>query len=285
MRKLPFLLFLAMLLSSCGEFSRALKSTDLEYKVEVAQKYYAIGEKGVAPDASRKDRRRARGGFERSIPLLEELIVLTRGTARSEQMNYMHAKAHFGMKDYIMASYYLANFTRTFPKSQYAEECAFLSAYCHFKNSPGLDLDQAETRHAIDQLQLFMVRYPQTSLKDSSNALIDDLRYKLERKSYHGARQYYRMRNYQAAGVALRNFVREWPNSEFREEAMFLVLRSDHFLAMNSVETKLDERLGEAIKSYHNFADAFPQSKQLSEADRMHKELLTAKEKSNRPNP
>ncbi len=259
MRKTALLLLLpALLLVSCGEFNKALKSTDVEYKIEMAEKFYAAG------------------NYDRAIPLLEELIVLTRGGAQSERMNYLHAKAFFGLKDFIMAAYYLNNFTRTFPKSGYAEECAFLSAYCHYRNSPAFPLDQEETRHAIDQMQLFMVRYPTTSLKDSCNTLIDMLRDKLEVKAYQGALQYYRMRNYQAAGVAFRSFLRDWPNSRFREQVLILSLRSDHDLAMNSVEAKKAERIQEAIRSYHNFADAFPQSRQLPDAERLYKELTAA---------
>ena len=251
----------ALLFYSCGDFTKALKSTDVEYKVEVAEKYYAAEV------------------WDRAIPLLEELIVLTRGTARSERMNYLHARSHFGMKDYILGAYYLANFVRTFPKSEYAEEAAFLSAYCHYKNSPSFELDQSDTRSAIEQMQLFLVRFPQTALKDSCNTLIDRMRGKLETKAYMGAIQYHRMRHYQAAGVTLRNFVRDWPNSKYRENAMLMLLEADHQLAINSVESKRLERINEAIGSYHNFADAFPASPRAGEAERMYKELLSARDR------
>jgi outer membrane protein assembly factor BamD len=188
----------------------------------------------------------------------------------------MHAKATYGMKDYTLAAYYLANFVRTFPKSQYAEECAFLSAYCQYQNSPTYELDQVDTRNAMDQMQLFLVRYPQSTLKDSCNALIDAMRTKLEVKAFHAAQQYYKMRNYQAASVSFKNFNREWPNSRFREDAMFSILKSDYELAINSVESKKLERLKEAIKSYHNFADAFPQSVLLPDAEKLHKNIEAA---------
>jgi len=253
---LPLLLLL--LLASCSEFNKALKSTDLDYKLRAAEKYYEAK------------------SYERAIPLLEELIALCRGSACSERVNYLHAKACFGMKDYTMAAYYLANFTRTFPKSAFAEDAAFLSAYCHYKNSPAYALDQGETRSAIDQMQLFMVRYPNTTLRDSCNMLIDQLRGKLETKAFKSAFQYYHMRNFQAAGVAFRSFVRDWPNSRHREEAMLLTLRADHHLAINSVESKKQERLNAAIRSFHNFADAFPQSLWINEAVKLHKELDAA---------
>ena len=249
-------------LASCSEFSRALKSDSLEYKMAVAQKYYD------------------KGAYDRAIPLLEELIMLKRGTAETERINYLHAKAHFLMKDYIMAAYYLENYARTFPTARYTEECTFLNAYCYYKNSPEYELDQVDTRMAIDQLQLFLVRYPGTTLKDSCNTLIDRLRVKLEVKSYHAAEQYYHMRNFQAASVAFKDFMRAYPNSDYREDAMMRILRSDHQLAMNSVERRKVERLEEAIRSYRNFADAYPQGVDRDEADRIHEELKAELEKA-----
>lgn len=242
-------------LTSCSEFTRALKSDSLEFKLAVAEKYYD------------------KESYDRAVPLLEELVVAYRSTVKSERVNYLHAKSFYGMKDYTLAGYYLSNFTRTFPKSQYSEECAFLSAICYYRNSPNYELDQGETRIAMDQLQLFLVRYPNTEMKDSSNKLMDEMRTKLEVKSYHGADQYYHMRNYQAASVAFLNFIREWPNSRFKEDAMLLILKSDYELAQNSVEEKKLERLNDAIKSYHNFADAFPQSVVLPDADKLHRDL------------
>lgn len=242
-------------LSSCSEFNRALKSDSIAYKMAVAQKYYD------------------KGSYDRAIPLLEELIMLRRGTAESERINYMHAKSYFLMKDYIMAAYYLETYAKTFPVGQYTEECLFLNAYCYYKNSPAYELDQSDTRIAIDQLQLFMVRYPQTSLKDSCQNLIEKLRIKLEVKDYHAAEQYYHMRNYQAASVTFKEFMRKYPNSDFREDAMMRVLRADHALAMNSVEKRKEERLREAIRSYRNFADAYPEGVERDDAERILKDL------------
>lgn len=242
-------------LSSCSEFNRALKSDSIPYKLEVAERYYE------------------KGSYDRALPLLEELIMLLRGTDKSERIGYLHAKGYFLMKDYTMAAYYLENYARTFPVGQYTEECAFLNAYCYYKNSPSYELDQSDTRTAIDQLQLFMVRYPATSLKDSCHTLIDRLRTKLEVKAYHAANQYFHMRNYQAASMAFKEFMRQYPNSDYREDAMMRVLRSDHALAVNSIESRKEERLREAIRSYRNFADAYPQGVERDEAEKLLKEL------------
>lgn len=248
-------------LTGCSDLNRALKSDSIEYKVEVAEKYFA------------------KSDYDRCMPLLEELIALTRGTARSERVNYLYAKSIYGSKDYILAGYYLDNFAKTFPTSQFAEECTFLSAMCYYKNSPEWELDQTDTEAAIDQFQNFLAFYPLSTLKDSCNTLIDQLRAKLERKDWENARQYFRLRNYESASTALRNFARKWPNSQYREEALLTILRSDHDLAMNSVEQKRAERAAEGIRAFNNFADAFPESASMDEARRLHQDLLHLQER------
>lgn len=248
---LALLALVVALCAGCGKFNKALKSNDLDLKLRTAQEFY---DKGL---------------FEKALPLLEELVSLTRGSSMSERVNYLHAKSFFGMKDYTMSGYYLGNFTRTFPTSQYAEECAFLTAYCHYKNSPSYELDQTDTRSAIDALQLFLVRYPASTLKDSCNTLIDVLRNKLEVKDFEGVRQYHKLRNHQATGVAAEQFLRTWPNSRFREEALYLAAESAVHLAENSIESKRQERLRAAIKSCDTFADAFPEADRTVAVKRM----------------
>ena len=266
MRRILLFLLTISLLASCSEFNKALKSTDVQYKYDVAKKYFDKEE------------------YERALPLLEELIVLTRGTALSEDVGYLHAKSFYNMKDYYLGSYYLTNFTRTFPTSGHAEECAFLSAICHYRNSPSFELDQTDTRRAIDELQLFLVRHPRTELRDSCNSLIDLLRDKLEQKDLYSALQYERTRYYRAAHVALEEFLRKWPNSDHREQVMLTLLRADHQLAMNSVEDRKEDRIRDAIRTYHNFVDAFAESDRLPEAERLYGELVNELERTQRTN-
>lgn len=261
---LPFSLVIALLLGSCSEFSKAVKSTDVQFKYRTAVKYME------KPD------------YDRAMPLLEELLALTRGDTLYEPVSYYYAKGYFGQKDYIMASYYLGNFAKTFRNSVYAEEASFLAAYCHYKESPEFELDQTDTQTAIDKLELFMVRYPETPLKDSCNTLIDELRVKLEKKDFFGARQYLRTRYYRSASEALQGFLRKWPNSSYREEALFSILQADHDLAVNSVEEMKAERIEAGIRSFNTFADAFPQSTRLPQARVLLRDLTSRQNRSQR---
>lgn len=255
MRNLFLFLLIALVGAGCSEYNKALKSKDLRVKLAAAEKYYAQEK------------------FEKSVVLLEELLVLTRGTMESERVSYLHAMSWFGMKDYTLSGYYLENFAKTFTNSEHAEDCYFKSAICNYKNSPEYELDQGETQAAIDKLQLFLIKYPETTLRDSSNKLMDRLMVKLEEKDWHAAAQYMRTQKYQAASKSMTEFLRKWPNSKYREEGYFSVLQADRELAMNSVTRKKKERLADAIRSYHNFADAFSEGDRRKDADRLFQEL------------
>jgi outer membrane protein assembly factor BamD len=102
---------------------------------------------------------------------------------------------------------------------------------------------------------------------------MDQMRVKLEKKDWEAALQYYHIRNYHSASVALDAFLNKWPGSQHREEAMFTMLKAEHRLAMNSIERKKVQRLEQAIRSYVNFADAYQESKYRREADQINKEL------------
>ena len=58
-------LLAALLLSSCGEYNKLLKSTDYEYKYEAAKNYFAKGQ------------------YNRAATLLNELIVILKGTDKA----------------------------------------------------------------------------------------------------------------------------------------------------------------------------------------------------------
>jgi len=259
-----FILVLAAGVStSCSKYNKLLKSQDVELKYTKAVEYYE------------KD------DFQRALPLFEELIALNRGTARSETIYYYFAKCHFGLRDYYLASFYFDTFTKTYPNSKYTEECAYMTAYSHYLNSPLFSLDQEDTHRAIKQFQLFLERYPNTSLRDTSNILVEKLLYKLEEKAYESAALYYDIHQYKAAAVALNNVLKDFPNSRHKEDILFLILESNYLLAARSVESKKEERLRETIKSYHNFVDSFANSKKLKQAEGIYDNVLRELERIN----
>lgn len=257
MKRILFFSWTAMLIIgavSCGEYNKVLKSTDIDYKYEKAVEYF-------------EDDR-----CYQSLPILEELIGLTRGTQRAEQVYYYHAKSHYCAGDYYYANHYFNNFVKNFSYSTLAEECQFLAALCSYNLSPSHRLDQTDTKLAINELQLFQDRYPASELRDSCANMIRRLNAKLELKSFEIARLYAQTENYKSAVVALDNAIKQYPTSKYKEEMMYLMIRSSYLYASKSIEEKKLERYNEAIEHYFNFVAYFPQSSFLKRAETYYEE-------------
>lgn len=267
-RNVRYLIYLVALLGmvACSDYNKILKGNDYELKYKKALEMYHEGD------------------CYRALPLFDELMTYYRMTEKGEDVYYYYANTHYCLKDYYMASYYFKRFTKHFPTSPRREECAFMSALCTMKNSPTYNLDPTDTRKAIDDLQLFMDQYPESSRIDTCNVMIDELRGKLERKSYEQGKLYYKMEKYQSAVISFGVMLKSYPDTEYREEIMYLMVKSNFLLAENSIETKKLERYQETIKSYRIFADYFPNSDYLKSAKGYHDSSTKEIEKLNNVN-
>ena len=258
-RKITVLAILSatiFIISACSEYQKILKSSDFEAKYNKAVEYY-----------SEED-------YYRAQTLLEELLTIYKGTKKAEEVYYYYAYCYYFLDDYILAGYHFGVFAQTYPNSKYAEECNFLSAYCHYLNSPNYSLDQTNTYKAIEFLQLFINKYPDSERKDTCNYLIDKLRYKLEVKSYNNSKLYYVLSNYKAAITTIKTSLNDFPDSEFREELMYLLLRSNFLLAENSITSKQAERYQSTINEYYALIDEYPNNENVKEAEKIYEQSV-----------
>ena len=86
-RSIILLFALAIAVSGCTEYSKALKETDPTKKMANAKKYYEDGE------------------CFKALPMLEELIGLTRGTQQSEEVYYYFANLYCYL--YLLLNFHL----------------------------------------------------------------------------------------------------------------------------------------------------------------------------------
>ena len=251
---------LFFLTTGCTEYSKVLKSNDAELKWEYAQ---------TALDS---------GSCFKALPLLEELVGLTRGTQRAQKVQYNYARAHYCVNDFYLARYYFHAYAKTFPNSDLVEEVEFNAAICSYNLSPNWSLDQTESLIAIQELQLFMDRYPASAYRDSSQTMIDNLRSKLEKKSFESASIYHKIGHYKSATIAMKNALKDFPDSPYREELQFLILDSYYQYAVQSTNRRKLERFNDATLAFHTFASRFPDSSYLPDAQRIYKNCVKAVE-------
>ena len=212
--------------------------------------------------------------YERSMALLEELIPLFRGTDRAEEVYYAYCYCNYQLGMLYSAAYHFKKFSVTYPLSEHAQETLFMFAYSNYELSPIPTLDETETKDGISALQLFINTYPDNKLVDSSNVLMDKLRSKLEVKSYLNAKQYHKIYKFKSAIITINNTLLDFPETKYREELTFLILKSHFLLAQNSVKKKKQQRINETIDAYYIFADAYKESKYLKEAQNIFTKVI-----------
>lgn len=254
---------IVMLLCStaCDNYNRIVKNGTIDQKYELAIKCYEKEQ------------------FDRAITLLEEIITVYRGTAKGERVLFMYCYSNFNIGDYILASYHFKNFVRSFPTSDKAEECAYMSAYCFYLTSPTYSLDQSDSKAAIAELQSFINKYPTSTRVTEANDIVAKLRTKLEDKAYDNAKLYFHIGDYKASIIAINNMLREFPDTKRREELNFLIVKSHYLLTINSIDAKKPERILSTIDAYVKFADKFPKSAYQTEIESIYKLTLALKEK------
>lgn len=231
-----------MLVCSCGEYEKLLKSTDYDLKKTKAKEYYEATQ------------------YVKATELLAQILPRYRATEESEELNWMNAKSFYGMKDYIMAGSYFKSFNDQYPYGKNAEEGYFLSPMCDYNLSPKPELDQENTRNAIEGFNIFVNKFPASSRVEEAKNLIKELEERLVEKSYLSATLYYDMRQYKAAIVALNNSLKEYSDTKYREEMMFLKLNSMFLYAEHSLAFKQKERYQATLDDYYSFMEEFPKS-------------------------
>jgi len=148
-----------------------------------------------------------------------------------------------------------------------------MSAYCYYLDSPKSTLAQESTFEAITEFHLYLGRYPESERVEECNELIDDLTRKLQKKSFENAMLYYKVGQYKAAAVALKSSLEHFPDSEYRERMMYLIIKSDYTYAINSVYGKTVDRLNEALQDYKNFVREYPESEYMKELTKINNDI------------
>lgn len=253
------LLFVGILLfSSCSsKFMKLQKKGTTEQKYQAANDYYK------------------KGDYYKAGTLFEEIIPLLKGDSLAEQSQFYNAYAQFQQKQYSMSAYLFKSFYSTYANSPLAEEAFYMYAFSMFKDSPNFDLDQTSTLTAIEALQTFINSYPESKYAETCNQNLKDLRHRLEEKAYEKAKLYYKtsgvtIANFKAAVVAIDNFQKDFPDSEYIEELSFLKVQAQFELAEVSFETKQRERYTTALQFYEDFIDVFPKSNYIKQAEKVY---------------
>lgn len=242
--------FAALTLVSCSRFSRVQKSIDVDYKLRMAEQYYA------------------KKKYNQAQILFEELFPIVKGTPQFEDLYYKYAYCAYHQRDYMNAENLFKGFAEVFPNSPKAEEMDYMRAFTFYKQSPKEELDQTNTQKSIGLMQTFINTHPGSARNKDASDIIDKCRAKLESKEFKSAQLYYNLGQYKAAAIAFTSLMNNFPDSDKSDEYKLLVIKSYYQYALMSIEEKKNERFEQVITECNDFMDRFPESKLKGEAER-----------------
>lgn len=264
MKKLFFIstICVALLFGSCAnEFNAVYKSTNTNYRYEYAKECFF------------------KGKYTRAITLLNDLIVVQKGTENAQESLYMLAMAQYKSGDYESAAQAFKRYIQSYPKGKYAELASYYVGESLFMCTPEPRLDQSQTVSAIASFQEFLDLFPDAKLKNSAQNRLFELQDKLVKKELYSAQLYYDLgpyfgnctsggNNYEACIITAENALKDYPYSSLREKFAVLVMKSKFELAEQSVEEKRLERYQDAEDECYGFINEYPDSKQRPLAEK-----------------
>jgi outer membrane protein assembly factor BamD len=255
MKGIRFLLFgTIFLIAFCGcsrnNLSKILKSGDAEYRLRMAEKFFA----------SQK--------YAKAQLIYEDLFPLLKNDPRFEDLYYKYAYCMYYQRDFMNAENLFKGFLEVFPKSQRAAEIDFMRAYCFYRQSPRVELDQVPTQKAVGFLQAHLNNYPESPKSEEALKLIDLCYQKLEKKEWNSASLYYNLGSFRAAAIAFTNLLNHYPQSANADQYKLMIIKSYFEYAQMSVDAKKEERFQKVIEEYYDFVDRFPESNLLKEAEK-----------------
>ena len=253
----------ALLMCSCtSEYQAVSKYGDNEMKYEFAKEAFA------------------RGKFQQASLLLQEVVTMKKGSDEAQECLYMLAMAQYSNMDYEAASETFKKYTTSYPRGLYAEPAYFYIGQSLYQSSPEPRLDQSPTNGAITAYQQFMDLYPDSHLRPQAQERLYELTDKLIQKEFLSAQLYYNLggyfgninsndeSNYTSSIITAQNTLKNYPYCSLREDFMLLIMKSKFQLAENSSEEKRIERYRDAEDECYGFINEFPDSKNVSIAEK-----------------
>ena len=256
----------AIFLCGCSGMNALLKSGQPELIYSKALEYYE------------------KGKWQRAITLFEGVEHYYQGTSREDTDSFYKARSRFKNHDWETASTELDDFRRKFGRSAFIEDAEGMYALCFYFLSPGPTRDQTMTGHALIAINEFMSRYPESDQVENFKKINAELTERLHEKAYLNAYTYYKIGRYKSAIVALKNALKEYPESKHREEIMYLIVDASYRFASNSIASKQTDRYLAMLDSYLSFKEEYPESKHIKDLDRMAKHARDYLDRNNKDN-
>jgi len=112
---------------------------------------------------------------------------------------------------------------------------------------------------------VFINTHPRSDRVEECNALIDEMRRKLEIKAFQQGELYYNIGQYESAVSSFGNMLTQYPDAVEAEKVRYLMIKATYEFAKKSIYGKREERYEDTIALYNKFIKKHPTSQYSKE--------------------
>ena len=212
--------------------------------------------------------------YQRAAQLFESMAVLTSGTERDDTVQYYWGLSNYRNKDYFTAESNFAKYVENFPQSPFTADAQFYRLDCLYRATYRYELDQAPTRACMNAINEYLRENSGDDVhKPACEGMLKDLQGRLDRKDFEAGKQYYRMEDYLAARVKLKNVLKNNSENIYREDVLYYTAMSSYHYARLSVKEKQKERYLVFVDDYLNFVSEYPESHYRNQLDALYRKV------------
>ncbi|WP_185849632.1 outer membrane protein assembly factor BamD [Blattabacterium cuenoti] len=149
------------------------------------------------------------------------------------------------------------------------ENRLFKRGFNEFIHSLDFNLDQTKTHAAIDALNQFITKYPNSPKIQEIKNIVVNLIKKIEKRDYYIANTYFLMHKYKAALIYFKDFIKKHPKSIYKEKALYKICIITYKMAVNK------EKVLDFFDVYQRYIKLYPDSySNIKKLKTYYKELL-----------
>jgi outer membrane protein assembly factor BamD len=188
----------------------------------------------------------------------QKVIYSYPGLSFIDTAQYYLGMSYLDVSSYSEAAGEFKRFLATYPASPLADQAQYNLAMSYFNQSPGFALDQTDTYSAIDEFSVFLDKYSESPLVADAKQKLDLLNGKLAKKLYKAGELYMKLNDFEPALIYFGQVRDNYPSSEWAAYA---------FYYSGEAQMKLG-RKSEALETFQNFMQAFPDHKLAHKAQK-----------------
>lgn len=154
--------------------------------------------------------------YDRAIEHFNTVVESFSGSAVVDSALFYLAESHFKSEDYLTAAYEYERVYTDYPASSFVAEAQYKKALSYSMESPRANLDQENTRLAIDEFTRFIENYPSHPFQAEAQKKIEELTEKLAYKDYLSAELYRKMNSPESLEAAIlyyQSVMKDYPRS------------------------------------------------------------------------